>query len=457
MPRFTKLEIANQQDLIFGRAPHPVTTRRGLVIGGGTVYPELNFTLPAIEVSDTTFPDIKTMYREIVENACTRAVELHAEGLVIEFETLIEMTLYPRYAIELTAIINDVLDSYHARHGLKGALRATPNDTRDKNRPPQMRSGKLVDDMLYTFEQCAKNGADMLAIESTGGKEIHDDAIISCDIEKSIFALAVLGARDMEFLWKQIVEIANKAKTIASGDTACGFGNTAMILADKHFIPRTFAAVVRVATIARSLVAYEQGAVGPGKDCGYENPFLKAITGFPMAMEGKSAACAHLSPVGNVALAAADLWSNESVQNVKLLGGMAPTISVEQLLYDCRLLNQARADKGDSQLRDWLARSDMYLDPQAFVLAPENVIPIALSVVEEKNAYCATKAACLKALRLMDAAFKAGKLAIPEMETAWIDMLGATISALPENEDDFIAKVLPTLDESKYRREDYLL
>jgi hypothetical protein len=28
----------------------------------------------------------------------------------------------------------------------------------------------------------------------------------------------------------------------------------------------------------------------PGKDCGYENPILKAITGFPMAMEGKTSA-----------------------------------------------------------------------------------------------------------------------------------------------------------------------
>ena len=33
------------------RCPHPVTTRSGLVIGGGEVYPELNFTLPDVHVS----------------------------------------------------------------------------------------------------------------------------------------------------------------------------------------------------------------------------------------------------------------------------------------------------------------------------------------------------------------------------------------------------------------------
>jgi methanol--5-hydroxybenzimidazolylcobamide Co-methyltransferase len=43
---------------------------------------------------------------------------------------------------------------------------------------------------------------------------------------------------------------------------------------------------VRAVTAVRSLLAYECAAVGPGKDCGYENLILKAITGFPMAMEG---------------------------------------------------------------------------------------------------------------------------------------------------------------------------
>ena len=49
--RFHELTITDAKDLVFGRAPHPVTTRRGLVLGGGTIYPELNFTLPPMEVS----------------------------------------------------------------------------------------------------------------------------------------------------------------------------------------------------------------------------------------------------------------------------------------------------------------------------------------------------------------------------------------------------------------------
>ena len=123
-------------------------------------------------------------------------------------------------------------------------------------------------------------------------------------------------------------------------------------------------------TVPRSLVAYERGALGPGKDCAYENVYLKAITGHPMAMEGAEAACAHLSPLGNIAKATADLWSNESVQNIKLLGGMAPTVSMEQLAYATRLLNQAAQAGGATTLRDWLVASDMDKDPRPMYCAP---------------------------------------------------------------------------------------
>ena len=76
-------------------------------------------------------------------------------------------------------------------------------------------------------------------------------------------------------------------------------------------------------------MAYEAGAMGHSKDCAHEGLYIKAITGYPISTEGRSAAVAHLSPFRNVAV----LWSNESVQNIKLLGGMAPTVSMEQSSY----------------------------------------------------------------------------------------------------------------------------
>jgi methanol---5-hydroxybenzimidazolylcobamide Co-methyltransferase len=124
-----------------------------------------------------------------------------------------------------------------------------------------------------------------------------------------------------------------------------------------------WAAVIRVLSVARSLVAFEQGAVGPNKDCAYEGPYIKAITGCPITLEGAEAACAHLSPIGNIAKAVPDLWSNESVNNVKLLGGMAPTVSLEQLVYATRLMNTASSKGPESArtLRDWWVESDAVL------------------------------------------------------------------------------------------------
>ena len=177
-----------------------------------------------------------------------------------------------------------------------------------------------------------KPAPTFFSIESTGGKEVHDEALVNGDMPAAAFALGVLACRDMAWLWDMIVDVGNRYGVIPAGDSACGFGNTAMVLAEKRYIPRVWAAAG--ARDDRRRAAWSPtsaGAVGPGKDCAYENPYLKAITGCPMSGEGAEAACAHLSPVGNIARVTADLWSNESVQNVKLLGGMTPTVSVEQL------------------------------------------------------------------------------------------------------------------------------
>ncbi len=454
---YHRLAIQKPDDLRFGVAPRPLTTRRGMVIGGGQVYPELNFTLPPMFVDANTMPEVRQHYRDIITGACRRAVELEAPGLVIEFETLPPMTENPAWGIELTRILLDGMADAHAKHGLKSVLRITPNDTREMERPPRMRSGKLYEAMLQTFDGCAAAGAELLSIESVGGKEIHDEALMMCDMRGIIFALCVLGVRDMRFLWTELDAIARKHGAYCAGDTACAFGNTAMVLAEQKMIPRVFAAVVRAVSAVRTLVCYECGAVGPGKDCGYENPILKAITGFPMAMEGKTAACAHSSPLGNIAAAACDTWSNESVQNIRLLGGMAPTCYVEQLIYDCRLMNQALADGRDAALlyRKWLVNSDAGLDPQAYVLTPESVFAIAEAIVKAPNPVAAGKAAALTAVRLLREAKQEGRLKIHPREIPWLDRIQKAVETVPASESEFISEMMGVVDTTKFVAGDY--
>jgi len=56
-------------------------------IGAGTVIPEVNFTLPPIEIQPDTWPEILRQYTEMIEGVCRRAAELEVPALLVEFET----------------------------------------------------------------------------------------------------------------------------------------------------------------------------------------------------------------------------------------------------------------------------------------------------------------------------------------------------------------------------------
>jgi methanol--5-hydroxybenzimidazolylcobamide Co-methyltransferase len=457
MKQFINLAINDLDSLIFGKCLHPITLKNGLTIGGGEVHPELNFTLPDMVINSENLPAIHAQYQQMIQECCKRAVELQLSGLVVEFELLPDLTLQPGWGAEITKILKESLDQFQQQFGIKTALRVTPNDIREFARPPIMRTGHFVDEMFRSFELCAQAGADFLAIESTGGKEIHDDAILNGDLQKSVFSLGVLASRDMAFLWDRIVAICQQYGVIPSGDSACGFGNTAMVLAEKHFVPKVWAAVIRVMTIARSLVAFEHGAIGPGKDCAYENVFLKPITGFPMALEGAEAACAHLSSIGNIAKATPDLWSNESVQNIKLLSGMAPVVSLEQLVYATRLMNTAAKNgkKAALDLRDWLVESDSALDPQAYILRPDVAMHIAREIIHEKSSYLRTRRSALIGLSVLRDAQQQKKISLSAIEIRWLDKLSRIAEQLPEDEEAFIHSMVKTIDTGKVRLSEY--
>jgi len=454
---YKNLIINNPEDLMFGKAPKPVKTRRGLEIGGGQVYAELNFTLPIMSINDSTLKEVYEHYRGIAEGALERALHLESKGVVLELETLLEMTKTPSIGIEIVKVMNEICENYYQKFGLKSEIRLTPNDLREFDRPAKQRTSQYLEQMMELFEKGSIAGGDLLSIESTGGKEVSDDALMNCDIKTIMFALSVLGVRDMQFLWKKIVDVANRNGKIAAGDSACGFANTAMVLAEKKYIPKVFAALVRVISVVRSIVAMEEGAIGPDKDCGYEGPFLKAITGIPISMEGKTAACAHLSPIGNIASACADLWSNESVQNIKLLSGMAPTAYMEQLEYDARLMNEALlAGKLHCNiLQQLLVSSDIYTDPQALILAPENVIRISLELIKGNSYVANAKNGALVTIDIIEEAVASGKLKFSELEISYLPYMREELESIPENESDFVEMMLPLVDQSKFILAEY--
>ena len=438
--RYDSLAIPDVNELVFGKAPRPVKCGFGLEIGAGMVFPEVNFTLPPIGISEETWPEILHEYEEMATNIVRRAVAMKVPGVVLEFELLPAMTEKPEWGAEVTTLLRRHLAAAYDQHKMLSALRVTPTDIRDQGKPPLLREGEPCDRLLRSFELTIAAGADIISVESIGGKEVHDRALMMGDMDAIVFALGVLCPADMRWLWKRIVRMcAQSGHAVPGGDSACGFANTAMQLAHQKMLPEVLAAVVRAMSAVRSLAAFEEGAVGPSKDCAYEGPVIKAITGTPISMEGKSAACAHFSPIGNIAEAMCDLWSNESVQNVRLLSGSAPEAFTEMLAYDCRLMNVA-SERGQAlALRDCLTASDEWLSPQAAVLSPAATIAISRAIVAEKDDYRRTVAAGHTAVAIIRDGVAGNGLALSKKELQWLNRIEAALDSLPATGDELEA------------------
>lgn len=136
------------------------------------------------------------------------------------------------------------------------------------------------------------------------------------------------------------------------------------------------------------------------------------------------------------------------MQNVPLLAGMAPTCYMEQLIYDCRLMNRALAEGKPTALalRSWLVDSDAALDPQAWALTPESVIAIAQSIVNAPDHYQAGVAAARCAVELLRTAHNAGRLRIVPREICCLVTMTAQLDKFPADEPAFIAQQMAFAD-----------
>jgi len=452
--KFSGMATLSPSDLVFGTSKRPLSYGIGLKIGSGHVVPELKYFTKSASQGRTE--DIKNEVVQITTDVLQRASELGVPSLQLDTEFTFVETSRPTMVGEITSAQKALLEKGCRESGISAGLRTTIADMRDPRRDgfdPDSRAR-----MMESFEAAASNGADVLSIESEGGKDVFNHAVVRQDLAGVVFALGVLAPIDMARLWKDIVGIATRAGVIPGGDTACAFGNTALRLAGgvgQMTISHIFAAVVRAMSASRSLVAYEEGATGPGKDCGYENVILKAITGFPMSMEGKTSASAHSSLVGNVSAAACDLWSNEQVQNDRMFSGSAPQAFLEMLHYDTKLMNQAQKDGKALVLRDLLVNSDKFSDPQAFVLSPDVAWNIGESIVtESSDQYRRTVKAGQKALDLILAS---DGLALSESEQRFGLRLRRAFSSLPSELDDFAPKMTSAYEDkvASFRPKDY--
>jgi methanol--5-hydroxybenzimidazolylcobamide Co-methyltransferase len=438
MPKFDKMAYSNAAEMIFGTAKSPVKYGRDFTVGGGYVYPELvPHPRPGTESTKKT---LVKEYEKMVTDVLDRCVAIGIPGIQVELEHVYQMTRNPDWGGEIAAETKRIMEEYYRKYGLKSAIRATIADYR-KPDEEDIRNCVALENALDTFVSSAQGGADNLSIESVGGKEISDYTIVRQDIRGTLFGIGVLGSRDMEFMWKKVVDIAAKHGATPGGDTNCAQANVAMFMAGGYqdrSVPHTFAALTRAISAARSLVAYEQGAKGPSKDCGYEDVITKAMTGVPIAMEGKTSACAHSDLLGNLVAACCDLWSNEAVEYHDMFGGTTVAVFAEILGYDVALMNTAIEMGHQKVLQELLVQSDKYRDTHGFILCPENAYEIGKAIITNNTSYYArARAAGIKAGELM---LGDSKLLMSAFEKDALESAMRTLESLPDKEEDFISE-----------------
>ena len=436
----TSMAYSSGEEMMFGTAKHPVTTKRGIEIGGGFVHPEVvPHPRPGSEKTKKT---LLREYEKANGDALERMVIVGHPTLQVENEHVFQMTHNPEWGAEIAAQTAKQMDDYLEKYGLKASYRSTPADLR-KPDMVNMRDSDYTREVIESFKQCSKY-ADVVSIESMGGKEIFDHAIIRNDIAGIIFGIGVLGAIDMEWMWNQIVAICKENNCIAGGDTNCSEANTAMFMAGgmtSKDVPHVIAALARAVAASRTMVAYECGATGPTKDCAYEDPIIKAMTGVPIAVEGKTSACAHSDLAGNLIAAVCDLWSNEAVEYHDMFGATTTSVFAEILGYDCAQFNTAIELGYQEQMKEILVNSDMYRDSHSLIVAPNNAWEIGNAITSKRGTsnYASARAGAIKAGQIIlgDPKMKLTALEKKALETAMKEM-----EALPDAEGDFIDQCL---------------
>ena len=447
--RYTKMEYGSPDEMVFGESKYPVSYGLGQTVGAGVVVPEINFApRPGAEKSPESLRREYVDY--ITKDILDRAITLGFPTVQLENEHIFQMVNEPqKYAKPVVAGQKELMQKYYDEHDIALSIRHTLADPRlaeEGLRPGMDKKHNYPEKCISSIEIAAENGADLLSIESTGGKEVADYAILRQDIRGWLFGIGHLGSIDMAWLWPQIVDIAKKNKVRAGGDTNCAGANTSMFMAGGYLdrdIPRTFAAVTRAIASARTLVAWECGATGPDKDCGYEGPIVKAIAGKPTSQEGKDSHCAHADLMGNLIAQTCDLWSNESVEYHPEFGGSSVQCWLGSIGYEAALMNTAKQLKQDKLLRDLYMATDRYRSPEAFILAYDNAYKIGLAITEHgSDIYLRAKSAGITAARLIEDENKSGKLRLSKHEQDMLRKIITDLSALPDEESKFVDQCL---------------
>ena len=429
-------------ELVFGHAQQPVSYGFGIKIGAGYVIPEINYApRPGAE------KDSEKLRKEYVDyiskDILNRAVTAGFPNVQLETEWVSQMN-QEKLSAPVVEGQKAICEKYHEEYGVNCAVRHTIPDQReaDEGLKPGMGGRSYPEKLFECAEIACENGADNLSCETVGGKEFADYAVTNGDITAFLFGVGYLGSLDMTYVWSEFSEIAKKNKCIPGGDTNCSGANVSMFMAGGYLdndVQKTFSAVTRCISAARTLAAWESGAVGPDKDCGYEGIICKAVAGKPTAQEGKNCQCAHCDLQGNLIAQACDLWSNESVEYHPEFGGTSVQCWFGSIAYEAALMNTATQLGQEKTLRDLYMYADRTRGPEAYVLAYDNAYKVGQAIAENGNdLYLRAKAAGLTGAKIILNGYETKELALTNKQLDTLKSIIKTLEGLTDETDKIV-------------------
>ncbi|MBQ8644454.1 MAG: methanol--corrinoid methyltransferase [Candidatus Methanomethylophilaceae archaeon] len=429
-------------ELVFGHAQQPVSYGFGIKIGAGYVIPEINYApRPGAE------KDSEKLRKEYVDyiskDILNRAVTAGFPNVQLETEWVSQMN-QEKLSAPVVEGQKAICEKYHEEYGVNCAVRHTIPDQReaDEGLKPGMGGRSYPEKLFECAEIACENGADNLSCETVGGKEFADYAVTNGDITAFLFGVGYLGSLDMTYVWQEFADIAKKNKAVAGGDTNCSGANVSMFMAGGFLdndVQKTFSAVTRCISAARTLAAWESGAVGPDKDCGYEGIICKAIAGKPTAQEGKNCQCAHCDLQGNLIAQACDLWSNESVEYHPEFGGTSVQCWLGSIGYEAALMNTAIQLGQEKTLRDLYMYADRTRGPEGYVLAYDNAYKVGQAIAENGNdLYLRAKAAGLTGAKIIMNGYETKELALTNKQLDTLKSIIKTLEGLTDETDKIV-------------------
>ena len=441
--KYTGMAYKSADDMVMGTALHPVSEGFGLQIGAGMVIPEVNYApRPGTEKDPAK---LRREYVDYISTDClNRAITAGFPAVHLETEWVSQMN-QEKLSAPVVAGQKEVCEKFHEEYGIACGVRQTIPDQREHDhglRPGMDSEHSYPEKFFQCCDIACENGADNLSVESVGGKEFADYAVTQGDIVAFLYGVGYLGSIDMEYVWSQMVDIAKRNRTVPGGDTDCSGANVAMFMAGGLVdldVQKTFSAITRAISAGRTIVAWECGAMGPDKDCGYEGPICKSIAGKPTTQEGKNCQCAHCDLMGNLPAQICDCWSNESVEYHPEFGGTSVQCWLGSLGYECALMNTAIQTGNAKTLRDLYRTADFSRCAESYILAYDHAYEIGKAMVEfGDDYYLRTRAAALKAIEIVERGEKSKELLLTVKQHETLADCKKKIEALPTETAKFV-------------------